>query len=78
MAMGDSYTSFNSQTDEYLGISFIDSPEKLAQLQVLDQRVWVFADLEATKFMDEDINNLLAERYVKHNEGAAMTVYVNR
>lgn len=75
---GGSFTSFDrGQTNEYLGIPFADSLEKLTKLHESDQRVWVFADFKAHEFVDEDIYNLLVQRYAKYNVGTAMTVYVN-
>jgi 4-amino-4-deoxy-L-arabinose transferase-like glycosyltransferase len=71
------FTTFDNPTDEYLGISFVDSPQKIRELSNSPRRVWVFSDFKSRLFVSEESRKLLDETFFVYDEGTLMTIYVN-
>ena len=72
-----SFTSFDNPTDEYFGIPFMDSQEKILEMANSDRRVWVFSDFKARLFVNEDALELLDDTFDTYDHKPLMTVYVN-
>ncbi|HEU0021248.1 MAG TPA: glycosyltransferase family 39 protein [Dehalococcoidia bacterium] len=71
------FTTFDSPTDEYLGISFVDSPQKIRDLANSQRRVWILSDFKSRLFVSEASRNLVQETFDIYDEGTVMTIYVN-
>ncbi|MBI4004144.1 MAG: glycosyltransferase family 39 protein [Candidatus Omnitrophica bacterium] len=71
------FTSFESPTDEYLGIPLIDTQDELEELRRSPRRVWILVDHKAMRFSSRHTRDFLSRAYAKHQEHDVLTVYVN-
>jgi hypothetical protein len=71
------FTTFISPADEYLGISFVDSQQKIRDLANSEQRVWILSDFKSRLFVSEAARDLVHETFEVYDEGTVMTIYVN-
>lgn len=71
------FTTFDSPTDEYLGISFVDSQQEIRELANSERRVWILSDFKSRLFVSQEARDLVHQTFEIYDEGTLMTIYVN-